>query len=91
MESASALMQREIRKSPLAMLGAGIMKSRLDHIKKLADYSEYGGAPLLGVNGIVMISHGRSSPKAIKNAIRATVGEVKHSILAVMTEEISRN
>jgi len=91
MESASALMQREIRKSPLAMLGAGIMKSRLDHIKKLADYSEYGGAPLLGVNGIVMISHGRSSPKAIKNAIKATIEEIEHNILAVMTDEISKS
>jgi glycerol-3-phosphate acyltransferase PlsX len=91
MESASALMRREIRKSPVAMLGAGIMRSRLDHIKKLADYSEYGGAPLLGVNGIVMISHGRSSPKAIKNAIKATVHEVELNILSVMADEISKN
>ena len=91
MESASTLMRREIRKSPAAMLGAWIMKSRLNHIKKFADYSEYGGAPLLGVNGIVMISHGRSSPKAIKNAIKATIKEVKHNILAAMVEEISKN
>jgi len=67
------------------------MKSRLNHIKKLADYSEYGGAPLLGVNGIVMISHGRSSPKAIKNAVKATIEEIEHNILTVMTEEISKN
>jgi len=91
MESASALMRREIRKSPIAMLGAGIMKSRLNHIKKLADYSEYGGAPLLGVNGIVMISHGRSNSKAIKNAIKATIGEVEHNILSAMSEEISKS
>jgi len=90
MESASALMRREISKSPLAMLGAGIMKSRLNHIKKLADYTEYGGAPLLGVNGLVMISHGRSSPKAVKNSIRATIREIEHNILAAMAEEISR-
>jgi glycerol-3-phosphate acyltransferase PlsX len=90
MESASALMRREIRKSPLAMLGAGIMKSRLNHIKKLGDYSEYGGAPLLGVNGLVMISHGRSNPKAIKNAIKAAIHEIEHNILAVMSEEISK-
>jgi glycerol-3-phosphate acyltransferase PlsX len=89
MESASALMRREIKKSPVAMLGAIIMKSRLNHIKKLADYSEYGGAPLLGVNGLVMISHGRSSPKAIKNAIRATMREIEHNILAVMAQEVS--
>jgi len=91
MESASALMRREIRKSPLAMLGAAIMTNRLNHIKKLADYSEYGGAPLLGVNGLVMISHGRSSPKAVKNAIKAAVREIEHNILAAMTEEISKN
>lgn len=90
MESASALMRREISKSPFAMLGAAIMKSRLNHIKKLADYSEYGGAPLLGVNGLVMISHGRSSPKAIKNAIKAAIREIEHNILAVMIAEISR-
>jgi len=89
MESAGSLLKREIRKSPLALLGAWLMKSRLQHIKKLADYSEYGGAPLLGVNGVVMISHGRSSPKAIKNAIRATLREVEHNILGVMQREIA--
>jgi len=89
MESAATLMRREIKKSPMAVLGAILMKSRLGHIKKLADYSEYGGAPLLGVNGVVMISHGRSSPKAIKNAIRATIREVEHNLLAVMTKEVT--
>lgn len=89
MESAGALLKREIKKSPLAILGAFLMKSRLQHIKKLADYSEYGGAPLLGVNGVVMISHGRSSPKAIKNAIRATLREVEHNILGAMRREIT--
>ncbi|MDP8213299.1 MAG: phosphate acyltransferase PlsX [Candidatus Zapsychrus exili] len=89
MESAAALMRREIKKSPVAVLGALIMKSRLNHIKKLADYSEYGGAPLLGVNGLVMISHGRSSPKAIKNAIKATIREVEHNIIEAMKQEIA--
>ncbi len=90
MESAGALMKREIKKSPLAMLGAWIMKSKLKHIKRYADYTEYGGAPLLGVNGVVMISHGRSSPKAITNAIKATVKEVEHDILSAMIKEISK-
>ena len=89
MESATALLKREIKKAPLAILGAMLMKPRLNHIRKLADYSEYGGAPLLGVNGLVMISHGRSSPKAIKNAIRATIREIEHNINAVMVSEIS--
>ena len=89
MESASALMRREIKKSPIAMIGALLIKSRLNDIKKYADYSEYGGAPLLGVNGIVMISHGRSSPKAIKNAIKAAKREVEHQIIDTMIKEIS--
>ncbi len=88
MESAGALLRREIKKSPLAMIGAFLMKSRLQHIKRHADYSEYGGAPLLGVNGIVMISHGRSSPKAIKNAIRAARREIEHNIIENMMKEI---
>ena len=90
MESAGALIKREVKKDPIALVGALIMKSRLEKVKKYADYSEYGGAPLLGVNGIVMISHGRSSPKAIKNAIRAAMREVEHKILAVMEREITK-
>lgn len=88
MESAGTLIKREVRKNPLAVLGAWLMKSSLYHIKKLVDYSEYGGAPLLGVNGLVMISHGRSNPKAIKNAIRATQRELEHNIIARMTSEV---
>jgi len=89
MEAAGTLLKREIKKSPMAMLGAFIIKSNLQHIKKYADYSEYGGAPLLGVNGLVMISHGRSSPKAIKNAIKATMREVEHKIIESMRKVIS--
>ena len=87
-ESATALIKREIKKSPLAMLGALLMRPRLRVIRKHADYSEYGGAPLLGVNGIVMICHGRSNAKAIKNAIRAACREVEHNILDRMRSEI---
>jgi len=60
----------------------------LKQAKKQVDYSEYGGAPLLGVNGIVMISHGRSTPKAIKNAIRAAMREVDHKILDKMRSAV---
>ena len=87
MESMSKLLKREIKKSPFAVIGGLMMRNRLNHVRQIADYSEYGGAPLLGVNGIVMISHGRSSPKAIKNAIRATAREVEHNILAKMIEK----
>ena len=88
-ESVATLLRREIKKSPIAMFGAFLVKSKMMGAKKQIDYSEYGGAPLLGVNGIVMICHGRSNPKAIKNAIRATMREVEHNIVAAMQQEIS--
>lgn len=87
-ESATTLIKREIRKSPLAMIGALLMRPRLRVIRQHADYSEYGGAPLLGVNGIVMICHGRSNAKAIKNAVRAACREAQHGILEKMRREI---
>jgi len=90
MESMSKLLKREIKKSPMAILGVTFMLPTLNRVKKVADYSEYGGAPLLGVNGLVMISHGRSSPKAIKNAIRATIKEIEHNIIEVMEKEIKK-
>jgi glycerol-3-phosphate acyltransferase PlsX len=86
MESVGTLMKREIKKNPIAMLGALLLKSSLSQMKKSIDYAEYGGAPLLGVNGLVIIGHGRSSPKAIKNAIRCAKSEIEHNILAKIKE-----
>lgn len=91
LESTGKLMKREIKKNPIAILGALLLKTSLQRIKKLADYSEYGGAPLLGINGLVMISHGRSSPKAIKNAIRAAAREAEHNIIAKITDEVKEH
>lgn len=64
------LMKTEIRKSIPAKIGALLMKKKVfTKLKKKIDYAEYGGAPLLGVNGCAIISHGKSNAKAIKNAI----------------------
>ena len=52
-------------------IGAAMVAPSLKEIKKIFDYSEYGGAPLLGVDGISVICHGSSNAKAIKNAVRA--------------------
>ena len=90
MESVGMLMKREIKKSPIAILGALLLKSSLKEAKRSIDYSEYGGAPLLGVDGLVLISHGRSSPKAIKNAIRAAIREVDHDILTKIKAEAEK-
>lgn len=88
MESSKELIMRHIKKDPLALLGGLLMKNCLSKVKRYADYSEYGGAPLLGVNGNIIISHGRSNAKAIKNAIRVARREIEHNLLGIMTREI---
>ncbi|MCX6082427.1 MAG: phosphate acyltransferase PlsX [Chloroflexi bacterium] len=69
---------------PLAMLGGLLIKPALGKIKKLLDPSEEGAAPLLGVNGLVFIGHGRSDEVAIKNAIRVARNAVESGVLEAM-------
>lgn len=64
------LLRSEARRMPLSALGLLLAKGAFTSFRKRVDYAEYGGAPLLGVRGPVLIGHGRSSPKAICNAIR---------------------
>jgi glycerol-3-phosphate acyltransferase PlsX len=76
-------LKNEIKSSIIATLGAAMASSAFNALKKKMDYAEYGGAPLLGVDGSCIISHGSSNPKAIKNAIRVagefnTQGVNKH-------------
>jgi glycerol-3-phosphate acyltransferase PlsX len=59
----------EIMKSPIRRLGAFLVKPAFRRLRKKVDYVEYGGAPLLGVNGVCVVGHGRSSPRAVANAI----------------------
>ena len=69
------MMKKNIKKSIPAKFGALLMKKRVfANLKKQVDYAEYGGAPLLGVNGCAIVSHGSSNAKAIKNAIFQAIG-----------------
>jgi len=76
-EFAYNLIKNSLKKNPLGVLGFALMNLGMGGIRKKIDYTEYGGAPLLGVNGIVIIGHGRSNAKAIKNALRVAQEEVK--------------
>ena len=58
-----------IRKSPVAITGALLMRKVFKLLKKETDYAEEGGAPLVGIKGCAIVGHGKSNPKAIKNAI----------------------
>ena len=63
------LLKRQIQASAMASAGALLLRSQLEQVKKRVDYEEVGGAPLLGIRGVSVIAHGRSSPRAILNAL----------------------
>ncbi|OGW79533.1 MAG: hypothetical protein A3G33_06975 [Omnitrophica bacterium RIFCSPLOWO2_12_FULL_44_17] len=90
LEMMISLISKEISKNWLAKIGAILCKSAFDSIRKDTNYEEAGGAPLLGVNGIVIISHGISSARAISNAIRvardAVVERINDHIIDGITE-----
>jgi len=69
-EFVSKTLREEMLRSIPRKIGGLLSKSAFDDLKKRMDYSEYGGAPLLGVKGGCIVCHGRSNAKAIKNAIR---------------------
>jgi glycerol-3-phosphate acyltransferase PlsX len=76
-ETLMVFLKRNLLSSFMGRLGVVLLRPSLKRFKKELDYSEYGGAPLLGVDGAVMIGHGRSNVKAIKNAIRSAKEEVE--------------
>jgi len=90
-ESFIAELKNEIKKSISSQLGLTPAKKSLSNFKKWFDYSNYGGAPLLGVSGGVIISHGRSSPKAIKNAIRAAYNLVDRKVIQHLEENLKES
>lgn len=80
---------QEIRKRLTTKLGYLLMKPAFDGIKKRLDYAEYGGAPLLGARECVIICHGRSSPKAIRNAVRVAREFVDSGVNGLIEEQIA--
>src|SRR3989338_8551286 len=84
LEMMITLITKEIQKDWLARLGALLCKPAFESIRKETNYEEAGGAPLMGVDGVVIISHGISSAKAIRNAIRVA----RESILENVNERI---
>lgn len=78
----------QITNKPFATLGAFLMKPVVKKMAKEFNYEEYGGVPLLGINGVSIISHGSSTPKAIKNAIGVARTMVTKRINKIITEEV---
>ena len=80
----AGLLKDALRSTLTAQVGSLLTRRAFEDFKKKIDYSEYGGAPLLGVRGVTVIAHGSSNANAIKNAIRVAAGLVR----AKMNEKI---
>jgi glycerol-3-phosphate acyltransferase PlsX len=88
-EMVSKLLRQEMTQSLPRQVGALLAKGGFEGLKKRMDYSEYGGAPLLGVKGGCIVCHGRSNAKAIKNAIRVARGFASNRIDEKIQEKVS--
>jgi len=83
-------LKHEIYKSPVRKIGAFLSKGAFQTIRKKTSADEYGGMPLLGINGVCIIGHGGSSPVAVKNAIRMAVQSISHQVNPHIVEHIQR-
>jgi glycerol-3-phosphate acyltransferase PlsX len=83
------MLKREIADVTTGRIGYLLMKPALRNFRKKTDYAEYGGAPLLGINGTCFISHGRSSAKAIRNAIKGASEFSRKKVYEIIAEEIN--
>lgn len=83
------LIRTEIKSNPLSMVGGALAMPAFNKVKKILDYTEYGGAPLLGVNGVVIIGHGRSNDVAVKNAVRVAIRAVESNILEIIRSGVT--
>ena len=87
-ETGHIFFKRHLRHSLISKIGGFFLRAGLGKIKKQIDYSEYGAAPLLGVGGIVLIGHGHSNSKAVKNALGHAQEEVNLEINRRIEEAI---
>lgn len=81
-------MKEAFTKTPLRKTGAILAQHAFKDLKAIGNFEEYGGAPLLGINGILIKGHGSSTPKAVRNAIRIANDFAKHRLPDMISERI---
>jgi phosphate acyltransferase len=85
-----AWLKHELARTPMRRLGALLARKSFRTIRDKTNYEEYGGSPLLGVDGICIIAHGASTPLAIKNALRVAAESIEQQVNPHIVEEIRR-
>jgi glycerol-3-phosphate acyltransferase PlsX len=83
------LLKKSLKSSLVSQVGAVLSQGAFKGLKKTIDYTEYGGAPLLGVRGVCVIGHGRSNASAVKNAIRVAAGLARARSNEKIEQELS--
>jgi len=82
-------LKREINARPLAKVGGFLAQGAFKALRAQVDYREFGGGPLLGVNGVVIVAHGRSDAYAIRNAIRNAKYAAENNIVTAISEGVT--
>ncbi len=85
------LLKRELFANPIRTAGAFLCKPGFKAVHAVTNADEYGGMPLLGVDGICIIAHGGSSPFAVKNALRAACSSIQHQLNPHIVEAVQRS
>jgi glycerol-3-phosphate acyltransferase PlsX len=85
----ASLLKKALKSTIASQVGYVLSHSAYEKFRKSIDYSEYGGAPLLGVRGVAVIAHGGSNVNAIKNAIRVAAGLAKAKVSEKIDQELA--
>jgi phosphate acyltransferase len=88
-EHISGMLKKAIKSSLRSQIGYALSKRAFDALRRKTDYSEYGGAPLLGIRGITIIGHGRSNANAVKNALRVASELCRSRVNEKIEQELS--
>jgi len=90
-ETVEALLHDELAATFGGRVGYVLSRQAFRRFRRRVDYSEYGGAPLVGLNGLCIVGHGRSSAKAVANAVTMAVRAVNENLLGRLSRDVARN
>ncbi len=80
----------EVPKTLAGKVGGALIRPRVREIRDRIDWREFGGAPLLGIDGVAVVAHGRSDARAMKNAVRVTRDAVQNQLVAKIRAEVGK-
>jgi glycerol-3-phosphate acyltransferase PlsX len=83
-------MREEIPRTLTGKVGGALIRDGVQRLRSSIDWREFGGAPLLGIDGVAVVAHGRSDARAIKNAIRVTKEAVENQLVGKIRAQVGK-